>query len=78
MQRIAHSSTFIPCENQRIITSKGVLVVNRYECFMENKNIKRFCGYKLSEKATSNLIKILLDEKRGDSGLTSRHTEYQK
>ena len=61
MQRIAYSSSFVPFENQRITTSGGVFAVNKYECFMENKNIKTFSGCKLSKKKTTlNLINILL------------------
>ena len=81
MQRIAYSSSFIPCENQRIIRSERVFFVNRYECFMENKKtIRTFSHCKLSKKATLGLIKILLvvTKKYGGSGLSSRNTEYQK
>ena len=61
MQRIVYGSSFIPRENQRIITSRGVFTVNKYKCFMENKNtIRTFCGYKPSKKTTLCLIKILL------------------
>ena len=61
MQRIAYSSSFVPFENQRITTSGGVFAVNKYECFMENKNIKTFSGCKLSKKKTTlSLINILL------------------
>ena len=54
---------------------------NRYECFMENKNmIRTFCGCEPSKKTTLSLIKILLVliKKREGSGLTSKYTEYQK
>ena len=37
LYRIAYSSSFIPCKNQKqLLTSWGVSAVNRYECFMEN------------------------------------------
>ena len=37
MHRIAYSSSFIPCKNQKeLLTSWGVFAANRYECFMEN------------------------------------------
>ena len=52
MQRIAYSSFFKPCKNQGEILMSGVVfAVNRYECFMENKNmIRTFCGCKPSKK----------------------------
>ena len=52
MQKIAYSSIFIPYKNQRVLLISGVVfAVNRYECFMENKNmIRKFCGCKSSEK----------------------------
>ena len=38
MQRIAYSSSFIPCKNQRKLLTRGVIfTVNTYECFMEKK-----------------------------------------
>ena len=55
MQRIAYGSSFVPCENQRIIRCAGVFVVNKYECFMENKNIKTFSSCKLSKKKNNNI-----------------------
>ena len=81
MQRIAYSSSFIPCKNQReLLTSGVVFAVNRYKCFMENKNIIRTCGCKPSKKTTLGLIKILpvLIKKREGSGLTPKYAEYQK
>ena len=34
-----------------LLTSGVIFVVNRYECFMENKNIRKtFCGFKPSKK----------------------------
>ena len=81
MQRFAYSSSFIPCENQReLLTSRVVFAVNRYECFMENKNlIRTFCGCKPSKqtKLTSSKFYWLI-KKCGGSGLTPRYTEYQK
>ena len=81
MQRFAYSSSFIPCENQReLLTSRVVCAVNRYECFMENKNlIRTFCGCKPSKqtKLTSSKFYWLI-KKCGGSGLTPRYTEYQK
>ena len=81
MQRFAYSSSFITCENQReLLTSRAVCAVNRYECFMENKNlIRTFCGCKLSKqtKLTSSKFYWFIKKCRG-SGLTSRYTEYQK
>ena len=75
MQRIAYSSSFVPFENQRITTSGGVFAVNKYECFMENKNIKTFSGCKLSKK--KNNIEphqyFTCYKKQGGSSLTSRH-----
>ena len=51
MQVIAYSSSLIPCKNQReLLTSWIVFAVNRYECFMENRNIRRFCGCKPFKK----------------------------
>ena len=82
MQRIVYSSSFIPCKNQReLLTSWVVFAVNRYECFMENKNmIRTFCDSKPSKKTTLSLIKILLVliKKRGGSELTPKYTKYQK
>ena len=48
MYRIAYSSCFIPCKNkEELLTSWVVFAVNRYECFMENKNmIRTFCSCK--------------------------------
>ena len=82
MQRIAYSSSFIPCKHQReLLTSGVVFTVNRYEYFMENKNmIRTFCGCEPSKKTTLSLIKILLVliKKREGSGLTPKYAEYQK
>ena len=82
MQMIAYSSSFIPCKNQReLLTSGVVFAVNRYKCFMENKNmIRNFCGCKPSKKTTLSLIKILLViiKRREGFGLTPKYTEYQK
>ena len=42
----------LSCKNQKeLLTSWGVFVVNRYECFMENQSmIRTFCGCKPSKK----------------------------
>ena len=51
VQRIAYSSSFIPCKNQRKLESWVVFTVNRYECFMENKiMIRALYGCKPSKK----------------------------
>ena len=65
---------------RELLTSGGVFTVNRYEYFMENKIIIRtFCGSNVPKKTTLSPIKTLLViKKHGGSGLTSRHTEYQK
>ena len=62
MQRIAWSNSFIPCKNQKELSmSCVVFLVNKYGCFVENKNmIKEFCGCKPSKKTILILIKILL------------------
>ena len=77
MQRIAYSSSFIPCKNQwELLMPWIVFAVNRYECFMENKNIiSTFCGCKPSKKNKLSLIKILLVLA---NALTPKYTEYQK
>ena len=77
MQRIAYSSFFIPCEHQRIMNVWRVLAVNRYEYFMENKNIT-FCCCKLSKNNIKPDQNFACYKKHAGSGLTSRHTEYQK
>ena len=50
MQGIAYSSPFISCKNQRELLTSGIaFAVNRYQCYMENKNmIRTFNGYKPS------------------------------
>ena len=82
VQLLLQQLLYIPCKNLRkLLTSCVVFAVNRYECFMEDKNmIKTFCGCKLSKKATLSLIKILLFliKKREGSGLIPKYTEYQK
>ena len=45
-----------------ILTSGVVFVVNMYECFMENKKLRTFCGCKPLQKTTLSLINILLHE----------------
>ena len=57
--------------------SGGVFVVNRYECFME-KNSITFCCCKLSKNSMKPDKNFTCYKKHGGSGLTSRHTEYQK
>ena len=82
MQRIAYSSSFIPCKNQwELLMPWIVFAVNRYECFMENKNIRRFCGCKPFKKTTTlSLIKILLAliKEHEGSEWTPKYTVYQK
>ena len=82
MQRNAYSSSFIPCKNQReLLTSWVVFAANRYECFMEKKNmIRTFCGCKPSKKHSieTHQIFTVLIKKCGGSGLTPKYTEYQK
>ena len=57
---------FCTMQKQRELLTSGVIfVVNRYKCFMENKNtIRTFCGCKPSEKKKKNppfnLIEMLL------------------
>ena len=56
-------------------TSGGVFAVNRYKCFMENKNVT-FCCCKLSKNNIKPDQNFTCYKKHGSSGL--RHTEYQK
>ena len=58
-------------------TSGGVLAVNRYEYFMENKNIPFSCC-KLSKNNIKPDQNFACYKKHAGSGLTSRHTEYEK
>ena len=58
-------------------TSGGVFGVNRYECFMENKNIT-FCRCKLSKNNFKPDQNFTCYKEHGGSGLTSRLKEYQK
>ena len=58
-------------------TSGGVFAVNRYECFMENKNVT-FCCCKLSKDNIKPDQNFTCYKKHGGSRLNSRHTEYQK
>ena len=81
MQRFAYSSSFIPCENQReLLTSRVVCAVNRYECFMENKNlIRTLCRCKLSKETKLISSKFYwLIKKCGGPGLTPRYTNIKK
>ena len=75
MQRIPQSSSFIPCENQRI-------TVKRYECFMENRNIiRKFCGCTLFKKKKNiepHQNFTYYYKKHKGSGLTSRYIENQQ
>ena len=80
MQRISYSSSFIPGKNQgELLSSAVVFAVNRYECFMENKNmIRKFCGYKPSKSNIELHQKFTVSyKKHGGSQLTPRYTEYQ-
>ena len=78
MQRIAYSSSFIPCKIQRELSKSGIVfAVNRYECFMVV--LRKFCGCKPSKNNIEPHQNLLfLVKKRGVSGLTPRYTEYQK
>ena len=59
MQIIDYSSSFIPSKNQgKLLTSELVFVVNRYECFMEYKNL--ISTLQTFQKTKLSLIKILL------------------
>ena len=69
MQRISYSGSFIPCKNQReLSTPRVVFAPNSYKCFMENKIfIRTFRGFKSfknkkikNKKKTLSLLKILL------------------
>ena len=81
MKGISYRRSFITCNNQRkLLTSWIVFAVNRYECFIENKNkVRIFCGCKPSIKkqhwASSKFTGFF--KKREGSGLTPKYTEYQ-
>ena len=56
MQRITYSSFSTPCKNYwELLTWRVVFGVNRYACFMENKNIERFVA--VNHKKDISLIK---------------------
>ena len=82
MQRIAYSSS-IPCKSQKeSLASWSVFAVNRYESFMENKNmIRTFCGCKPWKK--KNNVEPQQNftgsyKKCEGSGLTPKFAKYQK
>ena len=82
MKRVSYSSSFTTCKNKKLLTSGVIFAVNRYECFMENKNIIRtFCNSKLWKKkrhlASSKFYWFFQIKCRG-IGWTPRYTEYQR
>ena len=80
MQRIACSSPFILFKNQKkLLKSWVVFAVNRYECFMENKNMLRiFSGCKPSKKNNIESHFTGCYKKYEGSGLTPKYREHQK
>ena len=74
------SSPFILFKNQKkLLKSWAVFAVNRYECFMENKNMLRiFSGCKPSKKNNIESHFTGSYKKYEGSGLTPKYREHQK
>ena len=67
IKRIPYSSSFTQSKNLRELLTSGVIfAVNRYEYFIENKNIVRtFCGCKPSKTKDIKILLVFIKKRRG-------------
>ena len=65
---------------RELFTVEVVFAVSRYECVIENKNIRTFCGCKPSKKNNVEPHQRFTGcyKKHGGSGLTPIQREYRK